>query len=208
MAKYTGAKCRLCRRHGEKLFLKGEKCYTSKCEIEKRNFPPGQHGKRRTRLTDYAVQLREKQKLRRIYGLLENQFHRYYETADRKKGSTGEILLQLLECRLDNVLYRMGVGSSRSEARQLVRHNAVTVNGKKVNIPAYQVRTDDVIAVTGNAQKQLRIQASLQLAQQKGGCDWIDMNLDKMEAVFKGPPERADLPAEINEHLIVELYSK
>lgn len=208
MAKYTEAKCRLCRRHGEKLFLKGEKCYTSKCEIEKRNFPPGQHGKRRTRLTDYAVQLREKQKLRRIYGVLEKQFHRYYETADRKKGSTGEILLQLLECRLDNVLYRMGMGSSRSEARQLVRHNAVTVNGKKVNIPAYQVRANDVIAVTEKAKQQLRVQASLQLAQQKGGCDWIDLDPDKMEAIFKGPPERSDLPAEINEHLIVELYSK
>lgn len=208
MAKYTDAKCRLCRRQGEKLFLKGEKCFTSKCAIEKRGFPPGQHGKRRTRLTDYAIQLREKQKVRRIYGVLERQFRRYYEQADRRKGSTGEILLQLLESRLDNVLYRMGVGASRAEARQLVRHNAVTVNGRKVNIPSYQVKPNDVIAVTDKARKQLRVQASMQFSQQQGGYDWIDVDPDKMEAVFKGPPQRSDLPAEINEHLIVELYSK
>lgn len=208
MAKYTEAKCRLCRRQGEKLFLKGEKCFSAKCAIEKRGFPPGQHGKRRTRLTDYAVQLREKQKVRRIYGVLEKQFRRYYQEASRKKGSSGEILLQLLESRLDTVLHRMGVGASRSESRQLVRHNAVTVNGRKVNIPSYQVQANDVIAVAEDASKQLRIQASMQFSQQQGGCEWLEVDPDKLQAVFKGPPERSDLPAEINEHLIVELYSK
>ncbi len=208
MAKYTDAKCRLCRRQGEKLFLKGEKCFTAKCAIEKRSFPPGQHGKRRTRLTDYAIQLREKQKVRRIYGVLEKQFRRYYQEADRRKGSTGENLLQLLECRLDNVAYRMGIGASRSEARQLVRHNAVTVNGRKVNIPSYQVKPNDVIAVAEGAKKQLRVQSAMELAQQQGLCDWVDFDPSKMQGVFKAVPERSDLPAEINEHLIVELYSK
>jgi len=208
VAKYTDAKCRLCRRQGEKLFLKGEKCYTAKCAIEKRAFPPGQHGKRRTRLTDYAIQLREKQKVRRIYGVLEKQFRRYYQEADRRKGSTGENLLALLECRLDNVIYRMGIGSSRSEARQLVRHNAITVNGKKVNIPSYQVKPNDVIAVKEEARKQLRIQASVEFAQQQGLSEWLDFDPSKMEGVFKAVPERGDLPAEINENLIVELYSK
>lgn len=208
MAKYTGAKCRLCRREGEKLFLKGEKCFTAKCAIEKRAFPPGQHGKRRSRLTDYAVQLREKQKVRRIYGVLEKQFRSYYKQADGRKGSTGENLLQLLECRLDNVVYRMGIGASRSEARQLVRHNAVTVNGGKVNIPSYQVSPDDVVAVNEKAKKQLRITASLEFAEQQGVSDWLDVDAKKMQGVFKLRPERSDLSAEINEHLIVELYSK
>ncbi len=208
MAKYTDAKCRLCRRQGEKLFLKGEKCLSAKCTIEKRSFPPGQHGKRRTRLTDYAIQLREKQKVRRIYGILEKQFRLYYQEATRRKGTTGEILLQLLETRLDNVVYRMGAGASRSEARQLVRHNAVLVNGKRVNIPSYQLRANDVVALTEDAKKQLRVQAAMQFSQQQGGCEWLDVDPDKMEAVFKGPPAREDLPAEINEHLIVELYSK
>ena len=208
MAKYIGAKCRQCRREGEKLFLKGEKCFTSKCAIEKRAFPPGQHGKRRTRLTDYAGQLREKQKVRRIYGILERQFRLYYKEADRRKGSTGENLLQLLECRLDNVVYRMGMGASRSEARQLVRHNAVSVNGKRINIPSYQVKPDDVISINEAARKQLRIQAALDFTEQQGFVDWVDVDTKKMEGVFKARPERSDLPAEINEHLIVELYSK
>jgi len=208
VAKYTDAKCRLCRRQGEKLFLKGEKCFTAKCAIEKRAFPPGQHGKRRTRLTDYAIQLREKQKVRRMYGVLEKQFRRYYQEADRRKGSTGENLLALLECRLDNVIFRMGIGSSRSEARQLVRHNAITVNGKKVNIPSYQVQPNDVIAVKDEAKKQLRIQASVDFAQQQGLSEWLDFDASKMQGVFKAVPERSDLPAEINENLIVELYSK
>jgi len=208
VAKYVGAKCRLCRRQGEKLFLKGEKCYTAKCAVENRSFPPGQHGTRRTRLTDYAIQLREKQKVRRIYGVLEDQFKSYYSEADRRKGSTGENLLKILESRLDNVAYRMGIGISRSEARQLVRHNALTVNGKKVNIPSYQVKPGDELAVTDKSKVQLRIKSSLEFAQQQGFVDWVQVDRDKMSGTFKACPERSDLPAEINEHLIVELYSK
>jgi len=208
MARYIGAKCRLCRREGEKLFLKGEKCHTSKCAIENRAFPPGQHGQRRSRLSDYATQLREKQKMRRVYGVLEKQFRLYYKMADNKKGSTGENLLQLLENRLDNVVYRMGFGVSRSEARQLVRHNAITVNGKKVTIPSYQVSADDLIAVREAGKTQLRIKAALEIAAQHGFSEWIEVDVDKMQGTYKNVPERSELPAEINEHLIVELYSK
>ncbi len=208
MARYIGSKCRQCRREGEKLFLKGEKCYTSKCAIENRPFPPGQHGQRRTRLSDYARQLREKQKLRRIYGILENQFRLYYKEADRLRGSTGENLLQLLECRLDNVVYRMGFGVSRSESRQLVRHNGITVNGQKVNIPSYQVKAGDVVAVSEKAKAQLRVKSSSELAQQRGLPEWLDVDGKKLEGVFKAMPERSELPAEIQEQLVVELYSK
>ena len=208
MARYIGAKCRLCRREGEKLFLKGEKCYTSKCAMESRAFPPGQHGQRRGRLSDYATQLREKQKMRRVYGILEKQFRLYYKMADNKKGSTGENLLQLLESRLDNVAYRMGFGVSRSEARQLVRHNAITVNGKKVNIPSYQVSPNDVIAIREAGKNQIRIKAALDLATQNGFSDWVEVDVAKMQGTYKHIPERSELPAEINEHLIVELYSK
>ncbi len=209
MARNIGPRCRQCRREGVKLFLKGEKCYTGKCAIENRPFPPGQHGQRRRgRLSDYATQLREKQKLRRIYGVLERQFHGYYETAAQKKGSTGENLLQLLEGRLDNVVYRMGFAASRIEARQLVRHNAIAVNGRRVNIPSYQVRPNDVVSVNEKARAQLRVQAALDLAQQRGFASWIDVDVKKMEGVFKARPERADLPSDINEHLVVELYSK
>lgn len=208
MARYIGSKCRLCRREGEKLFLKGEKCYTSKCAIENRPFPPGQHGQRRTRLSDYARQLREKQKLRRIYGVLEKQFHLYYKEADRLKGSTGENLLQLLESRLDNVVYRMGFGVSRTEARQLVRHNAITVNGKKVNIPSYIVKAGDVVAVSEKAKEQLRIKAAVELSQQRGLPEWLEVDGNKLEGTFKAMPERSELPAEIQEQLVVELYSK
>ncbi|HKK13099.1 MAG TPA: 30S ribosomal protein S4 [Gammaproteobacteria bacterium] len=208
MAKYLGAKCRMCRREGGKLFLKGEKCYTSKCPVENRPFPPGQHGQRRQRLSDYAGQLREKQKLRRIYGVLERQFRGYYTEAARRKGSTGENLLQLLECRLDNVVYRMGFAASRAEARQLVRHKAITVNGGKVNIPAYQVSPSDVVAVNESARKQLRIQGALDLAQQRGFPEWLEVDPKAMQGVFKAKPERGDLAPEINEALVVELYSK
>ncbi len=208
MAKYTGSKCRQCRREGGKLFLKGEKCFTSKCAIENRPFPPGQHGQRRQRLSDYATQLREKQKLRRIYGVLESQFRNYYKQAAGLKGSTGENLLQLLESRLDNVVYRMGFSSSRSEGRQLVRHNAVSVNGKRVNIPSFQVQPSDVVTINEKARSQLRIQSALDLAQQRGMADWIDVDIKKMEGVYKSRPERGELPADINEHLVVELYSK
>ena len=208
MAKYVGAKCRQCRREGAKLFLKGEKCYTAKCAIEKRPFPPGQHGQRRARLSDYATQLREKQKLRRIYGLLEGQFRSYYQEAARLKGSTGENLLRLLESRLDNVVYRMGFAASRTEARQLLRHNGITVNGVKVNIPSYLVKANEVVAVGEKARSQLRVQAAMDLAQQRGFADWVEVDPKKLEGVFKRMPERSDLPPEINEHLVVELYSK
>jgi len=208
VAKYIGSKCRQCRREGGKLFLKGEKCFTSKCPVENRPTPPGQHGARRQRLSDYALQLREKQKLRRIYGILERQFRNYYKEAARQKGSTGDNLLQLLECRLDNVVYRMGFAASRSEARQLVRHNGVRVNGQKVNIPSYQVKASDTISVSEKASKQLRVQSALELAQQRGIAEWLEVDAKKMEGVFKNVPERSDLPADINEHLVVELYSK
>jgi len=211
LAKYIGPKCRLCRREGEKLFLKGEKCLTGKCPIESRLFPPGQHGqarRARARLSDYALQLREKQKVRRIYGVLERQFRLYYKEADRRKGSTGESLLQMLESRLDNVVCRMGFAASRSESRQLVRHNGVVVNGRKVNIPSYQLRPGDVVAVAEKARKQLRVQAAVDVAQQRSIPDWLDVDAKKLEGTFKAKPERSDLPAEINEHLVVELYSK
>ncbi len=208
MARYIGSKCRQCRREGVKLFLKGEKCYTSKCAMESRPFPPGQHGQRRGRLSDYATQLREKQKVRRIYGILEKQFRLYYKQADGSKGSTGENLLTLLECRLDNVAYRMGFGISRSESRQLVRHNALLVNGKKVNIPSFQVQPNDILSIDEKRKAQLRIKASLDAAKNRGFSEWLSVDTDKMEGVFKQLPERAELPSDINEQLIVELYSK
>ena len=208
MAKYTGSKCRQCRREGGKLFLKGEKCFTSKCPVEKRPFPPGQHGQRRTRLSDYATQLREKQKLRRIYGVLEKQFRNYYQKAATTKGSTAENLLQLLEGRLDNVVYRMGFSSSRSESRQLLRHNGISINGSRVNIPSYQVQPNDVVSINEKYRKQLRISSAMELAQQRGISEWLDTDTKKMEGVYKSRPERSELPADINEHLIVELYSK
>lgn len=208
MAKYTDSKCRLCRREGEKLFLKGEKCYTAKCAMEKRPYPPGQHGQRRTRLSDYALQLREKQKLRRIYGILEKQFRSYYTEAARIKGSTGENLLQLLECRLDNVVYRMGFASSRSEARQLVRHNGVLINNIRVNIPSYQLNVDDVVEVKDAAKVQNRVKSALDFVEQRGIPEWMEVDVKKMQGTFKVKPVRSDLPAEINEHLVVELYSK
>ena len=208
MARYTGPVCRLCRREGDKLFLKGEKCFGSKCAIEKRPTPPGQHGAKRGRLSDYATQLREKQKLRRIYGILEQQFRSYYKEADRIKGSTGENLLQLLESRLDNVVYRMGFGASRTEARQLVRHNGISLNGKKANIPSMQVKPGDLIAVADKSKEQLRIKGALEAAEQRGISEWLEVNAKKMEGTFKATPERSDLPSDINEHLVVELYSK
>ena len=208
MARYIGSKCRQCRREGVKLFLKGEKCYTSKCAIESRPFPPGQHGQRRGRLSDYGLQLREKQKVRRIYGILENQFRLYYKEADRRKGSTGENLLKLLESRLDNVAYRMGFGVSRSEARQIVKHKSVLVNGKTVNVPSYQVKPNDVVSIQEKGKNQLRIKASLDAAKNRGFSEWLSVDVDKMEGTFKQLPERSELPSDINEQLIVELYSK
>lgn len=209
MARNLDPKCRQCRREGEKLFLKGEKCFTDKCAIEKRNFPPGQHGQRRNqRLSDYGVQLREKQKLRRIYGVLEGQFRTYYAEADRQKGVTGENLLQLLECRLDNVAYRMGIGSSRTEARQIVRHNSILVNGKRVNIPSFQVKPGDIVQVAEASKAQLRIKGSLEAAEQRGFPEWLEVDIKEMKGSFKAKPQRDDLPSTINESLVVELYSK
>jgi small subunit ribosomal protein S4 len=176
--------------------------------MENRPFPPGQHGQRRGRMSDYATQLREKQKLRRIYGVLEKQFRLYYKEADRRKGSTGENLLQLLESRLDNVVYRMGFGASRSEARQLVRHNGITVNGRKMNIPSYQVKPGDVVSVADKAKEQLRIQAATDSQEQRGFAEWLDVDAKKKEGTFKSLPERSELPSSYQEHLVVELYSK
>jgi small subunit ribosomal protein S4 len=209
LARNLDPKCRQCRREGEKLFLKGEKCFTDKCAIEKRNFPPGQHGQRRNqRLSDYGVQLREKQKLRRIYGVLEKQFRKYYADADRQKGITGENLLQLLECRLDNVTYRMGLGASRTEARQIVRHNSILVNGKRVNIPSYQVKPGDTVQVAPASVSQLRIKGALAAAEQRGFPEWLEVDVKALKGTFKAKPQRDELPATINESLVVELYSK
>jgi len=208
VARYIGPKCRLCRREGAKLFIKGEKCFSSKCAMENRPFPPGQHGQKRGRLSDYANQLREKQKLRRTYGLLEDQFRGYYKEADKRKGSTGENLLTLLESRLDNVVYRMGFGASRSEARQLVRHKAITLNGTRVNIPSIQVKPGDVVAVNDGVKEQLRIKGAIDAAQQRGIVEWLDVDGSKMQGIFRAIPDRSELPSDINEHLVVELYSK
>lgn len=209
MARNLDPKCRQCRREGEKLFLKAEKCFTDKCAIEKRNFPPGQHGQRRNqRLSDYGVQLREKQKVRRIYGVLEAQFRSYYAEADRRKGITGENLLQLLECRLDNVTYRMGLGGSRTEARQIVRHNSILVNGKRVNIPSFQVKAGDVVSVVEASKAQLRIKGALEAAAQRGFPEWLEVDVKAFKGTFKAKPQRDELPPTINESLVVELYSK
>ena len=206
MARYLGPKLKLSRREGTDLFLKsGVRAIESKCKIDT---APGQHGARKPRLSDYGSQLREKQKVRRMYGILERQFRNYYKEANRLKGNTGENLLVLLEGRLDNVVYRMGFAATRAEARQLVSHKAIIVNGRVVNIPSYQVSVDDVIAVREKSKKQARIKASLELAEQREKPTWLEVDAAKMEGVFKRIPERSDLSADINEHLIVELYSK
>jgi len=206
MARYIGPTCKLSRREGTDLFLKsGARALDSKCKLET---APGQHGQRRGRLSDYGVQLREKQKVRRTYGIMEKQFRSYYKEAARRKGATGENLLKLLESRLDNVVYRMGFGSTRAESRQLVSHKAISVNGKTLNIPSYQVKDGDVIGVREKAKNQLRIQNALTLAGQRSNVEWLDVNSDKKEGVFTRAPDRSELPAEINENLIVELYSK
>ena len=206
MARYLGPKLKLSRREGTDLFLKsGVRAIDSKCKIDT---APGQHGARKPRLSDYGSQLREKQKVRRMYGILERQFRNYYKEANRLKGNTGENLLVLLEGRLDNVVYRMGFAATRAEARQLVSHKAIVVNGRVVNIPSFQVSVDDVIAVREKSKKQARIKASLELAEQKEKPTWLDVDAAKMEGVFKRVPERSGLSADINEHLIVELYSK
>jgi len=208
VARYTGAVCRLCRREGLKLFLKGERCYTDKCAIERRNYPPGEHGQARPKFSEYSVQLREKQKLRRMYGVLEGQFRRYFSMADRAKGVTGETLLQLLERRLDNTVYRIGFATSRAEARQLVRHGHFRVNGRKVNVPSYLVRAGDTVSVRERSQKVARIQESLELAQRRGVPDWLEITPEAFAGRVKSLPARSDLTMPINEKLVVELYSK
>ena len=206
MARYLGPKLKLSRREGTDLFLKsGVRAIESKCKIDT---APGQHGARRGRLSDYGVQLREKQKVRRMFGVLEKQFRNYYKEAARLKGNTGENLLQLLEQRLDNVVYRIGFASTRAEARQLVSHKAILVNGKVVNVPSFNVSVDDVVSVREKAKKQARIVAALELADQREKPTWIEVDNKKMEGTFKRVPERSDLTADINEQLIVELYSK
>ncbi|MCB1955695.1 MAG: 30S ribosomal protein S4 [Rhodocyclaceae bacterium] len=209
MARNLDPKCRQCRREGEKLFLKGEKCFTDKCSIERRSYAPGQHGQRSgQRMSGYGVQLREKQKLRRLYGVLERQFRKIYAEADRRKGQTGENLLQLLEGRLDAVAYRMGFGVSRAEARQVVRHNGVLVNGKRVNIPSFTVKPGDTVELTEGARAQLRVKASIEAAESRGFPEWIEVDVRAGKGVFKAYPQRAELPQTINEGLVVELYSR
>jgi small subunit ribosomal protein S4 len=208
LARYTGPVCRLCRREGLKLFLKGERCYTDKCAIERRNYPPGEHGQGRPKFSEYSLQLREKQKMRRIYGVLEGQFRRYFKLADRSKAVTGEALMQSLERRLDNIVYRMGFTNSRSEARQLVRHGHFLVNDHKVNIPSYLVRPGDVVMVRQKSRRVARIQEAMELAQRRGVPEWLEMTPESFAGRIKALPARADLTLPVNEKLVVELYSK
>jgi small subunit ribosomal protein S4 len=209
VARNLDPKCRQCRREGEKLFLKGEKCYTDKCAVERRSYAPGQHGQKSgQRLSGFGIQLREKQKMRRTYGVLESQFRKIYFEAERRKGQTGENLLQLLEARLDNVAYRMGFGASRSEARQLVRHNGVLVNGRRVNIPSFGLRPGDAVELSDKAKHHLRVKGALEAAESRGFPEWLEVDAKAGKGVFKAFPQRADLPPTINESLVVELYSR
>jgi len=208
MARYTDAKCRLCRREGSKLYLKGDRCYTDKCAVARRAYAPGQHGQSRKKASGYGIQLREKQKVRRIYGILEKQFRDYFEEAERQKGVTGENLLRLLELRLDNVVYRMGFGDSRAEARQLVRHGHFTVNGKKVNIPSYQTGLNDLIAVKPGSKSTDKFKELAENAAGKTAPQWLSINAEMMEARIVALPAREDIDLPIEEHLIVELYSR
>ena len=208
MARYTGPSCRLCRRQNMELYLKGERCYTDKCAIKRRNYPPGQHGQLRAKVTDYGVQLREKQKVRRIYGILEKQFRTYFEKADRMKGVTGENLLSLLERRLDNTVYRLGFASSRIEARQLVKHSHFILNGRKVNIPSILVKAGDVIELREKSRKIVCINDSLEAVVRRGIPQWLELDKDAYKGAVKANPVREDITMPIQEQLIVELYSK
>ncbi len=209
MARYLDAKCRLCRREGEKLYLKGGKCYSDKCPMERRPYAPGMHGQgRRVKVSNYGVQLREKQKVKRIYGLQEKQFLRYFKIADKMPGVTGLNLLQLLETRLDNVVYRMGLAASRTEARQIVRHKLIKVNGRVLNIPSYRVRLGDSVVVVDAAKEHLRVKAASETAVQRGLPEWLDMDSTTFAGVFRELPTRDQLDPNIREQLIVELYSK
>ena len=208
MARYTKTNCRLCRRENLKLFLKGERCYTEKCAYDRRNYPPGQHGQARKKFSDYGTQLREKQKVKRIYGILENQFRNIFKEADRQKGITGETLLALLERRLDNIVYRLGFANSRDEARQLVRHNHFLVNQSKVNIPSYLVKPGDVIDLREKSKKVVRVLEALEGVARRGVPQWLELDKDQMKGSMKGLPAREDITLPIQEKLIVELYSK
>jgi small subunit ribosomal protein S4 len=208
LARYTNSVCRLCRREALKLFLKGERCYTDKCAIERRNYPPGQHGQGRPKFSEYAVQLREKQKVKRMYGVLERQFRRYFEMSERARGITGETLLQLLERRLDNMVYRMGFATSRSEGRQLVRHGHFAINGRKVNVPSALLKPGDVVSVREKSRKVTRIVEALAQAEHRGTPEWLEVDREQFSARVKALPVRADLTMPINEKLIIELYSK
>ena len=208
MARYTKTNCRLCRRENLKLFLKGERCYTEKCAYDRRNYPPGQHGQARKKFSDYGTQLREKQKVKRIYGILENQFRNIFKEADRQKGITGETLLALLERRLDNIVYRLGFANSRDEARQLVRHKHFLVNQSKVNIPSYLVKPGDVVELREKSKKVVRILEALEGVARRGVPQWLELDKDQMKGSMKGLPSREDITLPIQEKLIVELYSK
>jgi small subunit ribosomal protein S4 len=208
LARYTKSVCRLCRRENLKLFLKGERCYTDKCAVERRNYAPGQHGQARKKFSDYGTQLREKQKVRRIYGLLENQFRNTFKEADRQKGITGEILLSLLERRLDNIVYRLGFANSRNEARQLVRHNHFSVNQSKANIPSYLVRPGDVIQLREKSKSVVRVLEALEGVARRGVPPWLELDKEQMKGHVKALPAREDITLPIQEKLIVELYSK
>ena len=208
MARYIGPVCRLCRREGEKLFLKGEKCAKNSCPVSKRPTAPGQHGTSRKRLSEYGQQLREKQKAKRIYGVLESQFRKYFDMADSTSGITGENLLRLLELRLDNVVYRMGLGRSRTEARQVVRHNLITVNGKKVNIPSYQVKVGDVVQVRDKSRSLDRFKEILSVTDRRAIPEWLTSEQSELKGVINAVPTREQITTDVRETLIVELYSK
>ena len=208
MARYTKTNCRLCRRENLKLFLKGERCYTEKCAFDRRNYPPGQHGQSRKKFSDYGTQLREKQKVKRIYGILENQFRNIFKEADRQKGITGETLLALLERRLDNVIYRLGFANSRDEARQLVLHSHFLINQSKVNIPSYLVKPGDVIEIREKSKKMVRVLEALEGVARRGVPQWLELDKDQMKGSMKGLPSREEITLPIQEKLIVELYSK
>ncbi|MCL2525595.1 MAG: 30S ribosomal protein S4 [Coriobacteriia bacterium] len=208
MARYTGPVCRLCRREGEKLFLKGDRCYSDKCAMEKRPYPPGQAGKKRPRESEYRIQLREKQKTKRMYGMLEKQFRSYYEEANRQQGITGENLLRLLETRLDNVVFRLGFAKSRSEARQIVRHGHIQVNGKRVDIPSYRVRPGDMVAIAPKAKDLLVIKAAIISSERSTVPGWLEVDIEKLQGSVISLPTRDQIDLTVKENLIVELYSK
>lgn len=208
MARYTGPACKLCRREGTKLFLKGDRCYSAKCALDRRSYAPGQHGQRRSKVTEYGLQLREKQKVRRIYGILENQFRRYFVMADRQKGITGENLLILLERRLDNMVFRMGFAPSRISSRQLVLHKHIKVNGKCVNIPSFLVKPGDVLSIHENARQAATVKESLKAQSKRGFPSWVEVQEDSLTGTVKQLPSKEEIALPIKEQLIVELYSK